>query len=165
MFKGNFLTPYDLARNRRQDACANYLLYQHGGQRGNLLAQIFVRRIQKCYRQYKHGQFILVHHRRKLFANQCQTNPPRHSSTTDESLVGIVPIKLSIEQVLDQAAICLYNKRLDDRLTQYQSTYLVDDRVKRRRRTHARPTTARLSMRTNNLTEYAQHVFIGVMVT
>ncbi|CAF2384298.1 unnamed protein product [Rotaria sp. Silwood2] len=57
---GDYLTPYDLARTCHQDACAKYLVYKHGGQCGNLLANIFVRRIQKCYHQYKLRKSVLI---------------------------------------------------------------------------------------------------------
>ncbi|CAF0962055.1 unnamed protein product [Rotaria sordida] len=57
---GDYLTPYDLARNCHQNVCAQYLLYKHGGQCGNLLANIFVRRIQKYYHQYKLQKDALI---------------------------------------------------------------------------------------------------------
>ena len=47
------MTPYDLAHLNHQEACANYLVYKHGGQHGTKLANIFARRIQKYYHQYK----------------------------------------------------------------------------------------------------------------
>jgi hypothetical protein len=45
------LTPYDLARIRRHDPCAEYLAYHHGGQRGSLLVNVLVRRIQRYFRR------------------------------------------------------------------------------------------------------------------
>ncbi|CAF3630197.1 unnamed protein product [Rotaria socialis] len=49
----DYMTPYDLARFNHHEACANYLIYKHGGQYGAKLANVFARRIQKHYHQYK----------------------------------------------------------------------------------------------------------------
>ncbi len=102
-FQGNFLTPYDLARIRHEDSCAEYLVYNHGGQRGNLLAQIFARRIQKFFHQYKiqknsQAQIIFVK------TAQIKVNNK------------FIPTRNSIDHLLNQAKLCLENKRIDDRL-------------------------------------------------
>ncbi|CAF1169326.1 unnamed protein product, partial [Didymodactylos carnosus] len=52
---GNYLTPFDIARIRQQDLCAKFLL-DASGQRGNILANMYARSIQRYYRNYKHSQ-------------------------------------------------------------------------------------------------------------
>ena len=59
-FQGNYLTPYDLAKIRRHNACAEFLLEEYGGQRGNFLATIFVRRIQRFFRRYRRNKTQLL---------------------------------------------------------------------------------------------------------
>ena len=123
LIQGNYITPYDLARVRGHKECAEYLLCNHSGQRGNLLANIFVRRIQKYYRQYQ---------KRKKISKKV-TSRPVECTTHSHAL-------------LQQAKVCLDNKKFDDRaktkLLMSQPTTVVDEKhAEGRRRAFAKSKT------------------------
>lgn len=99
-FKGNYLTPYDLACIRGQNTCAEYLSSHYGGQRGKLLCNIYIRRIQKHYRKYKKEKKDVITTR--------QGKIPFKSRSV--SLHQIAPRHI----LLKQAKICLDNKKIDD---------------------------------------------------
>ncbi|CAF4831644.1 unnamed protein product, partial [Rotaria sp. Silwood1] len=118
---GNFLTPYDLACIRHQDACAEYLVYNHGGQRGNLLVHILARRIQKYFRQYKMKKILIENQHRKTLTKISSTNKNNNNRTSSlseysssQSIVKLIPTKKSTEYLLNQANLCLHNKIIDD---------------------------------------------------
>ncbi|CAF2064495.1 unnamed protein product [Rotaria magnacalcarata] len=117
---GNFLTAYDLARIRHQNACAEYLLSNYGGQRGNLLANILARRIQKSFRQYKLKKSLIENEHQKQLVMTNKTNTNRNSSTSEElssrsNIRKISTIKLT-DHLLNQANLCLHNKMIEDHL-------------------------------------------------
>jgi hypothetical protein len=86
----------------------------HGGQRGNLLANILARRIQKTYRQYKLRRNNLI------------------KTMKDSSNQHIL---------LKQAKLCLDNKKLDDQ-AKAQSLMIADENnAEERRRVFARSKT------------------------
>ncbi|UJR09487.1 hypothetical protein I4U23_013725 [Adineta vaga] len=129
----NYITPYDLAHIRCQDTCAEYLAYNYGGQRGNLLANIFARRIQKFLRQSKRNSCSIADQRRKLFARNSQPiDKKSNNSSPIHSVKKIIPIVQSQDILLKQAKICLDNKRIEDRLKQSKkhssrrASYLLD---------------------------------------
>ncbi|CAF1123820.1 unnamed protein product [Adineta steineri] len=101
---GNYLTPYDLARIRCQEACMKYLIHKHGGQRGNLLANIYARRIQKYFRQYKVRKNSLVINREKS-TPKIINNPSKQSTNILTKPKNVL---------LKQAQLCLDNKKYDD---------------------------------------------------
>ncbi|CAF1081414.1 unnamed protein product [Adineta steineri] len=101
---GNYLTPYDLARIRCQEACMKYLIHKHGGQRGNLLANIYARRIQKYFRQYKVRKNSLVIHREK--------STPKIINNSSKQSTNILTKPKNV--LLKQAQLCLDNKKYDD---------------------------------------------------
>ncbi|CAF1202832.1 unnamed protein product [Adineta ricciae] len=112
---GNYITPYDLAHIRCEDACAEYLVYNHGGQRGNLLANIFARRIQKFFRQFKRIKFSNANQRRKLFAMSIQTPTNKTNDSPVQPVMISIPLSQSQNHLLNQAKICLDNKEIEDR--------------------------------------------------
>ena len=84
------------------------------------MAQIFARRIQKLFRQYKVRKASIVSHRRKLFAESVKVTirkPP---------VIKSIPIRTSADRLLTQAKLCLDNKRVDDRLKPKVQKYLID---------------------------------------
>lgn len=99
--KGNYVTPYDLARVRSQDKCAEYLISHYGGQRGKLLANIYARRIQKLYRKYKSEKKVKPVQQEKKIPLK-----PRADSLNPVASRHIL---------LKQAKLCLDNKKFDDR--------------------------------------------------
>ncbi|CAF1099861.1 unnamed protein product [Rotaria sordida] len=119
---GNFLTPYDLARIRHQDKCAEYLVYNHGGQRGNLLAHILARRIQKYFRQYKMKKPLIENQQRKtlnkIFRTNNNNNNNRNSfiseNLSSQSTNKLISTKNPTDHLLNQAKLCLHNKIIDD---------------------------------------------------
>ncbi|UJR36642.1 hypothetical protein I4U23_029360 [Adineta vaga] len=140
---GNYLTPYDLARIRGHQVCVDYLVSKYGGQRGNLLANIYARRIQKYYRQYKSRKNVLITHQNDSSSKQ-----------NNDSLKKInkIPLKTSKSKniLLKQAQVCLDNKKLDDRLKAHslntqsfrKNSLLFDDNnAQERRRVFAKSKT------------------------
>ena len=120
MYSGNYVSPYDLARIRGQNSCAEYLVSNYGGQRGNLLASILARRLQKSYRQYQT--------RIKANGKPIDTASNKHA-------------------LLKQAQLCLDNKKLDDRtkiksLNSQPSISIDDNNAQDRRRAFAKSKTA-----------------------
>ncbi|CAF3420324.1 unnamed protein product [Rotaria socialis] len=115
---GNFLTAYDLARIRHQNTCAEYLLSNYGGQRGNLLANIFARRIQKSFRQYKMKKSSIENEHQKQLVVTNQTDTNRNSSASEElssrSNIRKISIIKSTNHLLNQANVCLHNKMIED---------------------------------------------------
>lgn len=96
-------------------------MYSHGGQRGNLIVQIFARRIQKFFRQYRRRKYSLASQRRQIFAK-----------TTQQTLHKLpymsraVPIVHTPERLLTQAKICLDNKHVEDRISNRNNEYLIN---------------------------------------
>ena len=95
----------------------------HGGQRGNLLANIFSRRIQKYYRQYQ---------KRKKALRKINSKPTAYSNQT--------------HTLLKQAQVCLDNKKIDDRARakslMSQTTAIMDENnAQERRRAFAKSKT------------------------
>ncbi|CAF3820120.1 unnamed protein product [Adineta steineri] len=157
---GNFITPYDLAHIRCQDACAEYLVLNHGGQRGNLLAHIYARRIQKFIRKYKIRKPSIADQRRKLFARTAQTNKKslKVEIPISNSITKPIPSIKSTDYLLSQAKICLDNKIIEDRLTKLKvnsSKYLIntskeENNVSQRRHLFAKSKTTMTSMNHND---------------
>ncbi|CAF3287761.1 unnamed protein product [Rotaria sp. Silwood2] len=136
---GNFLTPYDLARIRHQDTCAEYLVYNHGGQRGNLLANILARRIQKYFRQYKMKKILIENQHREALTKMPETNNRNSSISEDSSSQSTLKLnsaKKSTDHLLNQAQLCLHNKITDDRFKEFKinssksETYLINNSKK-----------------------------------
>ena len=94
-------------------------MLRHGGQRGNFLAKIYARRIQQRYRKYR---------QRKSEAGQVR----RKSSLAGYSSEAIIRLIRSRDQLVNQAQVCLENKRVADRSRSNSSGYLLlnDDQRK-----------------------------------
>ncbi|CAF1385548.1 unnamed protein product [Adineta ricciae] len=160
---GNYLTPYDLARVRGHQACADYLVSKYAGQRGNLLASIYARRIQKCYRQYEL--------QKKLSVPNQESSPSKTTDGSSEEIMKtkILPTKLpkSKNTLLKQAKLCLDNKQLDDRFKTHslniqslrKSSVLLDDNnAEERRRVFAKSKTTVSSMNQSNEAKSAEFI-------
>lgn len=142
--QGTYVTPTDLARTHRHSSCANYLAYQHGGQRGMLLVNILARRIQRCLRRYRLRQPTPV----KATADGAAT----HGKT----------------KLLKQAKLCVDERKdFDQRHKAYsfnlpptmtRSRQIDDDAVHERRRTFAKSrTTLHHSEESSRLIIHATH--------
>ena len=94
-------------------------MFRHGGQRGNFLAKIYARRIQHFYRHYRHRKSEAAPARRK-------------SSIAGYSSEAIIRLIRSRDQLVNQAQLCLENKRVADRSRSNSSGYLLlsDDQSK-----------------------------------
>ena len=108
--QGNYLTPYDLARIRRHDACAEYLAYHHGGQRGNLLVNVLVRRIQRYFRRSRLSKETIL----AEYESTPLTTTQIQSLDRSVDLIDTSTIKTK-SKLSKQAKLCVQNKEFDDR--------------------------------------------------
>ncbi|CAF3394398.1 unnamed protein product [Rotaria sp. Silwood1] len=113
---GDYLTPYDLAHNYHQDACTKYLVYTHGGQSGNVLANIVARRIQKYYHQYKLQKSSLVTEEENC---NFQIKNDSFKQTINHSLI---PSKNSKSDLLKQSKLPLDDKKSYNRSKSHSLT-------------------------------------------
>ncbi|CAF3920329.1 unnamed protein product [Rotaria magnacalcarata] len=117
----DYMTPCDLARLNHQEACANYLIYKHGGQYGAKLANIFARRIQKCYHQYKLRKTTSTIEREKL-----NNKPKNMLHKQKQHSCPVILTGNSNNNLLKQEKIGLDNTNEDNHL-QFASVYLSTD--------------------------------------
>lgn len=113
---------------RGQNSCAEGLIWNHGGQRGNLLANILIRRIQNYYRRYR-----------------TQKSAPMKINSKPLARSAHAPA------LLKQAQVCLDNKKLDDRskaksLSIQHSIVTEEKKAQDRRQAFAKSKTEMQSM-------------------